>query len=192
MTGTTAAPCPHALSWHKHKPLSLQWQPCLTPITSLWMTRPSLCRGKHNFLGYPTQPCCLSWKGTRKTTDPYPLPHPDYECVKRVNYPVRATAPVCPLQSSPLDYRPSTAVMVLLTSSVVAFMQHTDHISRTSFSPFSANLARRRQIQSSQRSPLHPYGHQCYGHGDAQTLPAALSVALTAVAYVFLFDLEKT
>ena len=79
---------------------------------------------------------------------------------------------------------PSTAVMVLLKSSVVASVQRTDCISCTSLSQFSANLARRKQGGSSQMSSLHPFGHQYYSHGDAQTLPTTLSVALTAVAYI--------
>ena len=92
--GTTAATCPHAISCRKHKPRSLPSQPRLTPITSRWMTRPSLCRGKHNFLGYPTQPCSLSWKGTRNHRTPTVYPTQDYECVIRVNYPVpHAAAP---------------------------------------------------------------------------------------------------
>ena len=82
--------------WHNYGRMSpchqlLQPQTTVTTITvnltlhpsrpCEWRSRPSLCRGKRNFLGYPTQPCYLSWKGTRKPPTPTLYPTQDYECV---------------------------------------------------------------------------------------------------------------
>ena len=150
--GTTAAACPHAISCRKHKPRSLPSQPRLTPITSLWMTRPSLCRGIHNFLGYPTQPCYLSWKGTRIPPTPTLYPTQDYECVIRVNYPApHAAAPAVhhglDIPSSLKRHPCNSQNNLQLKSS--SMMQHHPHISwgcqhdrRRTYSSYSSESCR--------------------------------------------------